>query len=402
MSKTQTLSAAKEVRIAVFVSLDTEHGRSILRGIAHYYRLRQGVTVLKFGQTAAYDTPQLKRLRLSGAIAKIGSRKDEEALLQLGIPVVNVSGQMEHFRVPTIDSDDARVGELALQHLYSRGHRRFAYCGNPRHHASQLRLQAFARAARRLEGAPEVMNYALPQGDQSSPYSERVRESLGDWLQALPKPIGVFTFTDRVAVEVEEACVRLDLKVPDEVAILGVGNDLTRLEFSHVELSSVQLNTERIGLLAAESLDQCMQGRALSTERILVPPQKIAIRRSTDRYAVSDPAVGESLDFIRLHIGNAVYVEDIAKAVGLSRRALEMRFRTALGESVYEAVQRMKLDYAMELLGDFTLPIGEVAFATGFADQKAFARVFQARVKESPTAYRKRLEAKRGVLAPGL
>jgi len=106
---------------------------------------------------------------------------------------------------------------------------------------------------------------------------------------------------------------------------------------------------------------------------------------------VADDAVSEALDYIRLHIGNTVYVNDIAKTVGLSRRSIEIRFKAALGESVYEAVQRMKIDQAMELLTDPSLQIGEIAFSTGFSDHKAFARAFLARTKETPTAYRERL-----------
>jgi AraC-like DNA-binding protein len=53
----------------------------------------------------------------------------------------------------------------------------------------------------------------------------------------------------------------------------------------------------------------------------------------------------------------------------------------------------MKMDYAMELLADHDLPIGEVAFSTGYADHKAFARAFTARTKESPSAYRKKVLA---------
>jgi len=99
------------------------------------------------------------------------------------------------------------------------------------------------------------------------------------------------------------------------------------------------------------------------------------------------------LDHIRLHIGNVLYVDEIARVVGLSRRALEMRFRKALGVSVYETVQRHKIDHAMGLLQDRSLPIGEVAFATGYADHKAFARAFTSRAGESPSSYRKRVFA---------
>jgi transcriptional regulator GlxA family with amidase domain len=40
------------------------------------------------------------------------------------------------------------------------------------------------------------------------------------------------------------------------------------------------------------------------------------------------------------------------------------------------------------------MPVGEVAFSTGFADQKAFSRSFAAEMKETPTAYRKRVLAR--------
>jgi len=382
---------SKEIRVAAFLSIDTEHGRSILRGIARYFRHRSEVTVLKFGQTGNYDLNQLRRLRVDGVIAKVGSRRDEEVLIQLGVPVMNISGQMERGTLPKVDSDDSRVGELAFQHLYSRGHRRFAYCGNPKHHASALRMESFCRAARKTEGCSVVSVYSLPLGDQDAPYAERVRENLSDWVCSLPKPVGIFTFTDRVAVEVEEVCARAEIQVPAEVALLGVGNDLTRIEFSHVELSSVQLNSERIGLLAAESLDQMLSSQSKPMERILVPPQKIVIRRSTDRYAVSDVEVSESLDYIRQHIGNIIYVSEIARTVGVSRRSLELRFRSALGESIYEAVQRLKMDHAIDLLADLNMPVGEVAFATGFSDQKAFSRVFRKRMKETPSQFRERL-----------
>jgi len=382
---------SKEIRVAAFLSIDTEHGRSILRGIARYFRHRSEVTVLKFGQTGNYDLNQLRRLRVDGVIAKVGSRRDEEVLIQLGVPVMNISGQMERGTLPKVDSDDSRVGELAFQHLYSRGHRRFAYCGNPKHHASALRMESFCRAARKMDGCSVVSVYSLPLGDQDAPYAERVRENLSDWVRSLPKPVGIFTFTDRVAVEVEEVCARAEIQVPAEVALLGVGNDLTRIEFSHVELSSVQLNSERIGLLAAESLDQMLSTQAKPMDRILVPPQKIVIRRSTDRYAVSDVEVSESLDYIRQHIGNTIYVSEIARTVGVSRRSLELRFRSALGESIYEAVQRLKMDHALDLLADLNMPVGEVAFATGFSDQKAFSRVFRKRMKETPSQFRERL-----------
>jgi LacI family transcriptional regulator len=383
-------SIAPTRRIAAFLPLETEHGRSVLRGVARYFRGRPEITVLKFSQTAAYDPVKLRKLRIDAVIAKVGTLRDERALVSLDLPAVNISGQMETKRVPTINTDDERVGALALQHFHRRGYRHFAYAGSSTHFGSRLRLAAFRHECRRLtRNESPVATHFLPLGDQTAPYPERVRQKLTAWVRSLPRPVGVFTFTDRVALEVEEACRALDLKIPEEVAILGVGNDLTRIEFAHIELSSIMLNADSIGWQAAEYIDRELSGQRPPLGTTLVAPLKIVTRRSTDAYAVADEAVGIALDHIREHLGNAIYVEEIARAVGVSRRGLEVRFRKALGVSIYEEVQRQQLEFAATLLTEPELPVGEVAFRCGFGSNAAFTRAFTRWSGKSPSDFRR-------------
>ena len=120
-------------RIAVYLSLATEHGRGILRGIARFYRQDSEVTVLKFNDPRSYDPAALRRLKIDGIIARITSRRNEAALSALGVPVVNVSGQIDTPQVPLINTDDLHVGRIALRHLHGRAYRHFAYCGNRTH-----------------------------------------------------------------------------------------------------------------------------------------------------------------------------------------------------------------------------------------------------------------------------
>ncbi|HEU5078631.1 MAG TPA: DNA-binding transcriptional regulator [Opitutaceae bacterium] len=379
------------LRIAAFLPLETEHGRSILRGIARYYRSRAEVTVLKFAQTSGYNAAKLKRLRVHAIIAKVATSRDERCLASLRLPVVNISGEMATTRVPMINSDDESVGRMALHHFHRRGYRNFGYAGSPTHHGSQQRLNAFREEARKSAepGSDSTVSaHFLPLGDQTAPYPERVRQKLTDWVRQLPCPAGVFTFTDRVALEVEDACRTLGRRIPQDIAILGVGNDLTRIEFAHVELSSIQLNADSIGWLAAERVDRLLRGERVATATTLVPPMKIITRRSTDAYAVADEAVGIALDHIRENVGNAIYVDEIARAAGVSRRGLEMRFRQSLGLSIYQEVQRQQLELAADLLTQPELPIGEIAFRTGFSSNASFTRAFRRHHGKSPSAFR--------------
>lgn len=376
-------------RIAVFLTLSTEHGRGILRGIAHHYRSRPEVTVLKFDDPRTYDAAALRRLAPDGIIARVTTRRNESVLAGIGRPVINVSGQIATPRLPLINTDDLQVGRIALRHLHGRGYRRFAYCGNATHQGSVRRYRGFTAAARALGIATEIPRHTLPQGDQNTPYPDGVRDRLDAWLHTLAAPVALLAFTDRVALELDAAAARAGLRVPEDVAILGVGNDLTRVEFAHVPLSSVQLNTQQIGLLAAQALDAALAAPATPRAgETLVAPQKIVTRASTDRFAVADEVVAVALDYLREHIGNSIYVEEVARAAGVTRRVLELRFRAALGTSVYAEVQRMHFDRAVELMAEPNLTLGEIAYAAGFESPSVFATAFRRRFGTSPTAHR--------------
>ena len=325
-------------------------------------------------------------------IAKVSTRRETAALAALGVPVVNISGQIATPRQPTVNSDDLLVGRMALRHLHGKGYRRFAYCGSAEHLASHLRWLGFRQEAATL-GIAVVERKIVPRGDHSEPYPDRLRTRLAQWVADLPKPVGIFAFTDRVALELDEACHRSGRRVPEEVAILGVGNDLTRLEFAHVEISSIQLNTRRIGLLAAELLHDILGGRLRPPRSTLVSPLKIVTRRSTDRFSVDDEVVAHALDYLREHEGNVIYVDEVARVVGVSRRVLEMRFRRHLNTSVYAEAQRMHLDHAIELMADPDLTISEIAYASGFESASRFSTAFRGRFGQPPARYRAGLRA---------
>ena len=119
-------SPRRPLRIAVFLQLETEHGRGVLRGIAQFFRQHPEVTVLKFGRAERYQLFEVHRLNVDGIIAKVANLQDERTLTGLRVPVVNVSGQCATPRIPTVNTDDERVGRMAAMHFLSRGYRSLA------------------------------------------------------------------------------------------------------------------------------------------------------------------------------------------------------------------------------------------------------------------------------------
>lgn len=66
---------------------------------------------------------------------------------------------------------------------------------------------------------------------------------LVDWLKSLPKPIGLMTCNDDRGQYVLEACQIAGLRVPDDVAIIGVDNDELICDLTVPPLSSIALAT---------------------------------------------------------------------------------------------------------------------------------------------------------------
>lgn len=375
-------------RIGAFLPLDAGYGREVLRGLARFYRAHSHLQVLKFNQTTGYDPQKLRELQLDGIIAKVAGQHEESLFLELGVPVINFSGQYQTRQLPTVTTDDRRVGRMAFLHFAQRGFRHFAYCGSAGHFASSQRVDAFRRCAQERFPGEAVSTLFVPEADQDAPFSANVREELAEWIRELPKPVGVFTFTDRLGLEVDEVCRRYALEVPGKVGILGVGNDLTRIEFAHVPLSSIELPTEQNGYQAAHLLERWRLEGERPPPLTLVNPRRLITRASTDAFAVNDEPVALALDYIHEHLGNPIRVENVARAAGVSRRSLEQRFRTHLHQSVYGLVQNLKFERALELLTEPNVRIADIAERLGFRETKAFSRAFHEHFGRSPTAYR--------------
>jgi DNA-binding LacI/PurR family transcriptional regulator len=82
--------------------------------------------------------------------------------------------------------------------------------------------------------------------------------------------------------------------------------------------------------------------------------------------------------------------EDCPVALQLTR-VLELRFRAALGTSVYAEAQRQHFERALELMAEPGLTLGEIAYASGLESPSVFASAFRRRHSVTPSDCRRRL-----------
>ena len=109
-------------------------------------------------------------------------------------------------------------------------------------------------------------------------------------------------------------------------------------------LSSIEPNTTASGYLAAQLLDLMMQGLSLEPGLRLIEPTRIVARQSSGIVAVDDPLVSETLRFTRARSDQNLAVSAVLRHVGLSRRALDLRFDATLGRTVHGEIIRVRMD----------------------------------------------------------
>jgi LacI family transcriptional regulator len=186
------------------------------------------------------------------------------------------------------------------------------------------------------------------------------------------------------------ACARLGLRVPDDVAVLGVDNDDFTCQFCSVPLSSVARNEWRVGYEAAAVLDRWMAKGRMPQAEVLIPPDHVVKRRSTDLVAVDNRHLAEVVCYVRAHLGERFGVKRLARVASFSRRWLERHFQEAFHCSPAEYISRLRVERAKELLaGTERLKIGQIARECGFSGARQFGTIFRRVAGVSPSSYRR-------------
>src|SRR4051812_22108643 len=374
-------------RVAVLIESSRAYGRGLLRGVARYNREHGHWSV--YLQPHGLDHPPppwLKRWRGDGILVRIGDRRMLRAVLSTGLPTVDLRGVVPDLGVPFIGVDNRAVAEMAADHLRERGLRHFGFCGLRAgvHPHLDDRREFFVSRIRSL--GHEVHLYET-KAEQSAPW-DREQRRLAAWISRLPKPVGIMACHDDRGLQVLDACQAAGVAVPDEVAILGVDDDELLCTMFTPQLSSIDVNPERIGYQAAEQLDRMMAGEPPQGDPVLLPPRAVVLRQSTDMLAVDDPEIAAALRPIRRHACEGLLVDALLGQVALSRSVLERRFHLLVGRSPKAEISRVQLERAKQLLSESHLPIDVVAARSGFRDARYLCDVFAKKVGTTPGTYR--------------
>ncbi len=382
-------------KIGLLIESSRSYGRGVLQGIAKYAHANGPWSCYVQERELHSTIPHwMRSWDGDGIIARIEDRRIARELLKSKCPVVDVLGSLKFAGVPSFDTDANAVAKLAADFFLQAGFQHFAFCGYPGIPFSERRGAAFAQYLAD-RGKPVLLFNNRPTAIATSNI-QAIEQSgmaaeleIARWLRKQPQPLALFACNDVRGQQVLNACRRKNIRVPEEVAVMGVDNDTVLCSLCEPPLSSIIPDTERLGYEAAALLDRMMRDRQPIAERVQIPPLGICERASTDILAIDDPITVQAMRFIRDHVCTGIAVKDVLVHVQRSRTDLEQRFRVALKSSVRREILRLRLDRVSSLLRETNLNLAEIAQRSGFSSAAHLCRLFIARYQKSPTEYRK-------------
>ena len=273
--------------------------------------------------------------------------------------------------------DDAAIGEAAAATFLKSGLRHLAFIGVHsayEHPYQNARLTAFRRIALNA-GAPCDAFVPPPRQNEIDDLQD-----MAEWLVRLPYPCGVMAYSDNRAQTVLDACRLAHLRVPEQIQLVGVDNEIEICENMQPTLTSILPDFEQGGFLAAQLLGDILSHRIRPRKPVCraYGVKTIVVRASTQDLKGGGRIVSQAREFIRLHAHERITVADIAASLNLARRTLENRFREVLGCGVADVLREERINRVARLLRETDRTISSIAYDSGFSSPTHLCALFRA------------------------
>lgn len=266
-------------------------------------------------------------------------------------------------RAPTgfVMADDVLIGERAADYLREQNdYASFAYIGFKDGRLwSKVRGESFVRRLKSVGLSSRIANLDSQTG-----------------INLLPRPAAVFVANDDLAYDVITSATHQGLRIPKDLAVLGVDNDLVFCCNSHPTMSSIHPDFEYAGFLAGEMIDRILQNKDFKPQRAY-GISEIFARESTAIANRNGKIVQRIDEIINRDFATIDSIAKIARDLNASRRLIDLRYRQVKGISIHDAILNRRLERVKVLLKETSLSTDEIAANCGFSSETYLMRVFR-------------------------
>lgn len=376
------------IRVLLLIDCTNDFDRKLLRGIVRYskengpwlfYRLPSYYSSAMYGERSI-----LKWAKEWKADAIIGQWNNDAVnlLRELNIPIVLQNYHHRSTTYSNLTGDYKGTGQMAARFFAHRLFGHFAYFGVKGVVWSDERCEGYRREVERLGGSFHSF--------ESDKQEDEIREEVSRWLRNLPKPVALFCCDDSHALFISETCKMENIGIPDEVALLGVDNDDLICNISDPSISSIELEVERGGYAIGKLLHQQIRKELEGPFNVVINPIRIELRQSTEKHNIKDPYILKIVKYIEDHSDAELTIESLIALVPLSRRNIELKFRSTMNTSIYQYILNCRVNRFANLLLTTDRPLADIASEAGFRDYNNISRIFKKFKGCSPLEYRQK------------
>ena len=286
-------------------------------------------------------------------------------------------------KVAFVDIDSDAIGRRGAEYLAAQGnYAAFGIVGYESYAWSESRMASFGSALSGLGHACDALRVK-----RANLHDGSVHEKMREWATRLHRPAAVMAVSDELGRTFIDALAAGGVRVPQDVAVLGVDNEWILCTHLSPTLSSIQPDFVRSGFLAAACMDRFLR-RGAGVLRRISPVKGIIGRESTAPSSATGRLVIKAEEFVRSHAGEIIHVDDVARHLGVSRRLLDLRFREVTGRTVLDAIHAEQLENVRHLLRTTSLSITEISRLYNFRSENHLKRLFKQTFGQTMSDYR--------------
>lgn len=375
------------IKILLLTDYSQESERRLLNGFVKYSDTQGGCIFYPMSHLISKSKDN------SMEIIQLAKKFDVDAILglwpnintveakKLGIPIFLRIYKEEYPDFPMLTGHYKEFGAYAADFFINRNFDNYAFIGNKEVLWSRSRFEGYREQVRSIR-RKDTSIYEVTDFQAEA-------ESISSWLHSLPKPVALFACNDFMARQVTELCLLENIRIPEDISLLGVDNDEFMCNISSPTLSSIKLNFEKHGFELAKVLFKMVREHQMWPARIPVEAVDVVERMSTKHRTISDPHIRKIVEFINHNYRQYIEIEKLVSFIPLSRRSIEMKFKKEMRPyTIKSYLTKLRINHFCHLLESTSIPIREAAEQSGFIESSNFSTIFRKYKGITPSAYR--------------
>jgi len=304
---------------------------------------------------------------------------------------------------PRVIPDNISVGHLAAKHLLETGAQNFGFLARgetlykEKKHAPgkriypRERLKGYVNELKQRGFEPDVFylkGYPLWKKNTWL----KIEKDVANYLKSLPKKTALFCADDALASVALRVAEKQNIKVPDDLMVVGFGNTINYCYSSLPSMSSIVYPGRTIGREVAKILAKQLSPKSNMPSDLEIVIDTIKERESTSYIAIEDKEIASLVKWIRLKAPTeAIQVSDLEGHSSYSLSSIKLKFKQYLGHSPKDEIKQVRIARLKHHLKDIGKKLSEIAQEMDFRSTEEMSRFFLRETGVRPSVFRQEL-----------